>query len=360
MLKVEACQQHRLAVMPPNKAKSFPAATVPAEAKSGHRRRGKRGTRSEERRNAWRVHASKQKCRRWRSRGVVGVPYPTRRKNKGKKLGRKHSELSKKRRVFARKRRRGKRAERKSARKKHKAASARSRLKELTFDTFNVRTAAVNGVNGIGHIDTLLRTCAAKGCDVIGLQESKRDGTSQISASGHRVFFSGDCIMVKSRKGQHGMGLAIKEEIVKKAGKDGTTIECIGARLLKARISIKSNFVTFVVAYAPTEEASDWQKAKYMATLNCTVASVPAREYVFVLTDANARTEKRGEGGREADNKVFGVYGRNKLNENGKLLLGFAEDNKLALLNTFICTPKSGVSYTFQSANRSKGQACLD
>ena len=83
MLKVQSCQQHRLAVMPLNKAKSFPAATVPPEAKLGHRRRGKRGTRSEERRNARRAHASKQKCRRWRSRGVVGVPYPTRRKNEG-------------------------------------------------------------------------------------------------------------------------------------------------------------------------------------------------------------------------------------------------------------------------------------
>ena len=57
---------------------------------------------------------------------------------------------------------------------------------------------------------------------------------------------------------------------------------------------------------------------------------------------------------------MLGAYGRDKLNENGKLLLGFAEDNKLALLNTFFCTPKSGVSYTFQSANRSKGQARLD
>ena len=65
-------------------------------------------------------------------------------------------------------------------------------------------------------------------------------------------------------------------------------IECISARLLKARISIKSNLVTFVVAYAPTEEAPERQKAKYMAALNSTVASVPAREFVFVLTDANA------------------------------------------------------------------------
>ena len=63
MLTVQACPQHRLAVMHPNKAKSFHAATVPAVARLGHRRRGKRGTRSEERRNARRAHGSKQKCR---------------------------------------------------------------------------------------------------------------------------------------------------------------------------------------------------------------------------------------------------------------------------------------------------------
>ena len=109
-----------------------------------------------------------------------------------------------------------------------------------------------------------------------------------------------------------------------------------------------------MVAYAPTEEAPEGQKVKYMAALNCTVASVPAREYVFFLTDTNARTGKRGEGGGDTDSKVLGAYGRDKLNQNGKLLLGFAEDNKLAPLNTFFCTPKSGVSYTFQNANRSK------
>ena len=97
-----------------------------------------------------------------------------------------------------------------------------------------------------------------------------------------------------------------------------------------------------------------------MAALNCTVASVPARDYVFVLTHANARAGKRGEGGGEADSKRLGAYGRDKLIENGKLLLGFAEDNKLAFPNTLIYTPKNGVSYTFLSSNRSKGQARLD
>ena len=69
---------------------------------------------------------------------------------------------------------------RKAARMKHKAARAKRRTQELTFGTFNVRTAAFKGVNGIGHIDVLLRICAAKGCDVIGLQETKRDGISEI------------------------------------------------------------------------------------------------------------------------------------------------------------------------------------
>ena len=111
------------------------------------------------------------------------------------------------------------------------------------------------------------------------------------------AFFCGDCGRVKGRKGQHGVGLANKETIVKRAGEDGITIECISARLLKARISIKLNFAMVVVAYAPIEEAPEGQKAKNMAALNCTVASVPAREYVFVLTDANV---------------CWGGYGREK------------------------------------------------
>ena len=166
--------------------------------------------------------------------------------------------------------------------------------------------------------------------------------------------------MVRGKEGQHGVGLAINENIVKKGGEDGITIECISARLLKAQISIESNSVTFMAAYAPTKEAPEGQKAKYMAAINCTIASVSAPEYVFVLMDANARTGKRGGGGGETDSKLLGAYGRDKLNENGKLLLSFAEDNKLALLNTFFCTPKSGVACTFQSANRSKKRARSD
>ena len=101
MLTVQACQQHRLVAMHPNNAKSFPAATAPAAAELGHRR-GKRGTRSEERRIARRSHVSKLESRLKRRRGLVGVSHPTYRKNQGKNLGR-DLELSERQMALARK-----------------------------------------------------------------------------------------------------------------------------------------------------------------------------------------------------------------------------------------------------------------
>ena len=157
-------------------------------------------------------------------------------------------------------------------------------------------------------------------------------------ASGYHVYFSVDCSGVKGRIGQQEVGLAINKAIVKNTGKDGIVIKCISARLLTARISIVSNFVTFLVAYTPKEEAQEGKNIIYTVTLNSTVPSVPAREYVFVSTHEDVRTAKRGEGSGEAGCKVFGAHGRDVLNENDTPLLGFAEDNKLALPKLFFAT----------------------
>ena len=70
-----------------------------------------------------------------------------------------------------------------------------------------------------------------------------------------------------------------------------------------------------MVAYAPTEEATEGRMAKYMAALNSTVTSVSTREYVFGLIDASARTGKRSEGGGGSD--IMGEYDLDVLNENG-------------------------------------------
>ena len=54
---------------------------------------------------------------------------------------------------------------------------------------------------------------------------------------------------------------------------------------------------------------------------------VPKHERLSVLTDANARTGRREKGqvGRK-DNKIICAYGRDTLNDNGELLLSFANN----------------------------------
>ena len=97
-----------------------------------------------------------------------------------------------------------------------------------------------------------------------------------------------------------------------------------------------------------------------MVALNSTIASVPARGYVVVFINANARIGNRGEGDGKVDNKMLGAYGRDMLNKHGKLRLGFAKDNMLALPDTFFAPPKVACPTCSKSANCSKRQARFD
>ena len=64
--------------------------------------------------------------------------------------------------------------------------------------------------------------------------------------------------------------------------------------------------------------------------------------------DANARTGERMD---EEDEGVMGIHGRDELNENGRLLLTFAAENKLALANTFFERRKGGIWHTYNGAS---------
>ena len=80
---------------------------------------------------------------------------------------------------------------------------------------------------------------------------------------------------------------------------------------------------------------------------------VPRHERLFVLMDANARTGRREKGGvGSKDNKILGAYGRDILNDNGELLLSFANNHDLAILNTFFSTPKK--AYHIRSTGEGK------
>ena len=71
--------------------------------------------------------------------------------------------------------------------------------------------------------------------------------------------------------------------------------------------------------------------------------------------DANARTGRRKKGGvGSKDNKILGAYGRGALKDNEELLLPFANNHDLAIVNTFFSIPKGGGPHTFNGRGKKR------
>ena len=67
-----------------------------------------------------------------------------------------------------------------------------------------------------GYAKLLLQKYQVLGCDVIGLQETRRPGRTEFAAAGYNVFSSGEDGS-SGRTGQHGVGLAVKGSIIREA-----------------------------------------------------------------------------------------------------------------------------------------------
>ena len=90
------------------------------------------------------------------------------------------------------------------------------------------------------------------GCDVIGLQETRRSGHSAFSQAGYLVYYSGECGDENGgKKGQGGVGLVVRTSIMRAARPPDFISDC----LLKGTLELRgrAEAITFFVAYVPTE-----------------------------------------------------------------------------------------------------------
>ena len=130
---------------------------------------------------------------RWTGRRGVGRLNPRRDneiqdKNGGSDRG-KIEKVTERRKILARKRRRQGRAERRLQRQRKTRNRAHAREREITVATLNVRTMAVNGTHAVGRALDVLSVYDRLGCDVIGLQETRRSGHSAFSQAGYLVYY---------------------------------------------------------------------------------------------------------------------------------------------------------------------------
>ena len=149
----------------------------------------------------------------------------------------------------------------------------------------------------------------------------------------------------------------MKEEIVEETCKDGIAIECISTPLLKARISIKSNLVTFVVAYAPTEEAPGGRRPNNSSPQqHRRISSRLGTRLCFNRRKRQGRKERRGK--RGSRQQGVGLILPRHAQRKRQTTAGFHRTQQARSSGHIFCTPNEGVPYTFQSVN--KGQERLD
>ena len=107
---------------------------------------------------------------------------------------------------------------------------------------------AVDGTHGVRRALDVLSVYDRLGCDVIGLQETRRSGHSAFSQAGYLVYCSGECGSGNGgKKGQGGVGLAVRNSITRAARPP----EFISDRLLKVTLELRgrAKAVTFVLAF---------------------------------------------------------------------------------------------------------------
>ena len=301
---------------------------------------------------------------RWASRRGEGEPNPPREtKNSSANGGRSWrtevhvQKIIKRKKVFARKKRRRGRTRRHAARRQANNDQDGTRGRELVIVTHNVRTMAVDGKHGVGRTAEVLDVYREMGCDIIGLQETRRSGQFALLQAGCVVYCSGESGGDgEGKKSQGGVGLAVRKSIPRAEARPP---EFISDRLLKVAVELcgRARAVTFVVGSAPTDTQSVGKRNAFWTALERVVKEVPEHEQLFVLMDVNARTGRRGGGKLDSEEcKVFGVYGRDNLNDNGERLLSFSANHELALLNMFSSTAKNAISHTFNG----RGKKCID
>ena len=157
---------------------------------------------------------------RWEGRRGVGRLNPRRetktKDRNGDREREMREEITNRRKVLARKRRWRGRAERRLLRQRERRNRAPARGREIIVATHDVRTMAVDGKHGVGRALDVLSVYDRLGCDVIGVQETRRSGHSAFSQADYLVYCRGECGDKNGRKkGQGGVVLAVRTSITR-------------------------------------------------------------------------------------------------------------------------------------------------
>jgi len=186
--------------------------------------------------------------------------------------------------------------------------------KEAMFAIWNVRT-----MRSLGKVEIVEGEMERLHIGCLGISETRWSG------KGHFVTDSGCTLVYSSTDAGGHAGVAVL--LGKDWAKSLFGYNPISERVVTVRIAARPWNVTFIQAYAPTNQASEQDKQEFYACLQDVYSNSPKQDVVIVAGDMNA---KIGEGA------PIGKHALGERNDNGEKLIEFAQLNELAACNALV------------------------
>ena len=192
----------------------------------------------------------------------------------------------------------------------------------LTIGTWNVLSL----MSSSSQLFQLSQSLTQYNLDLLGITETHMPGTgTEVLENGSILIYSGRMDGVK----RQGVGLSLSKRIKNSL----ISYIPVSERILTARLHSKQINISVVVAYAPTEDASDTDKDQFYQQLSSTCDELPRHDPKLLLGDMNAKVT--------SDNSSCpSTVGKHSLhsssNDNGTRLVDFCVANQLVIGGTML------------------------
>ena len=154
---------------------------------------------------------------------------------------------------------------------------------------------------------------------MLGISEVRWSGTGQFSKNGYTMVYSGN-----NENHTNGVGIIMTNEIAKSM----IGFWPISDRAMLMKLDAKPFKIAIIQVYAPTQDHSEEEVEEFYEQINNALKYVKSQEMRIVMGDWNAKV------GREKVSGVTGGFGLGEINERGKRLIEFCQENSLVITNT--------------------------
>ena len=118
--------------------------------------------------------------------------------------------------------------------------------------------------------------------DIVGLSETRRPGSGEISGGGFTYYWSGMSDGARLR----GVAIGISSQLCSSV----VEVTPVDERIMRVRLKHTLGFMSLVAVYAPTEMCETEEKEMFYAKLDSVLDQCPLRDTLIVLGDFNATT----------------------------------------------------------------------